>query len=378
MSTRNKLWLAVGLALVLSVVLRYIVGGAFEVGSPVVSVKAEPVFSINGSGVHFGPAMFATASHLPEGFVITNSMLMALLTTLVLFVLSLLATRNMQVVPRGFQNFTELVVDGMYNTFGSVDRKYIARFWPLVGGIFFYVLFSNWLALLPGVLSFGYEIDEATLHGGEEHAQVVPANNALAFAGESSQLTPNEMVVAQEPVQQEGEHAAEGEGAAAEGDHSVIVPFFRSPSADLNNTLMLGLIAFLFIEFWGFKELGLGYLSKFFPWRDGPIGIFAGVLEFISEFVRIISFAFRLFGNVFAGEVIILVMLFLFPLLPLPFLGLETFVGFIQAFVFAILVMAFASLATQAHGDHGGHGPAHDDEPHHAELGGTTRQNPVH
>ncbi|HEY0606092.1 MAG TPA: FoF1 ATP synthase subunit a [Herpetosiphonaceae bacterium] len=380
MSTRNKLWLAVGLALVLSVVLRYIVGGAFEVGSPVVSVKAEPVFSINGSGFHFGPAMFETESHQPEGFVITNSMLMAALTTIVLTVLSLLATRNMQVVPRGFQNFTELVVDGMYNTFGSVDRKYIARFWPLVGGIFFYVLFSNWLALLPGVLSFGYRIDEATLHGGEEHAQVIPATNALAFAGESDQLKPNEMVVPQEPVQQEGttegEHAAEG--AAEEGEHSVIVPFFRSPSADLNNTLMLGLIAFLFIEFWGFKELGLGYLSKFFPWRDGPIGIFAGVLEFISEFVRIISFAFRLFGNVFAGEVIILVMLFLFPLLPLPFLGLETFVGFIQAFVFAILVMAFASLATQAHGDHGGHGPAHDDEPHHAELGGTTRQNPVH
>ncbi len=372
LSTRNKLWLAVGIALVVSVVLRYIVGGAFEVGSPVVSVRAEPVFSIDGAGLHFGPAMFKTASHLPEGFVITNSMLMALLTTLVLTVLSLLATRNMQIVPRGFQNFVEMVVDGMYNTFGSVDRKYIARFWPLVGGIFFYVLFSNWLALLPGVLSFGYEIDEATLHGGE-HAQVLPADSALAHAGTSDQLKPNEMVVPQEPVQQ-------GHGQAAEGgeDHSVIVPFFRSPSADLNNTLMLGLIAFLFIEFWGFKALGLGYLSKFFPWRDGPIGIFAGILEFVSEFVRIISFAFRLFGNVFAGEVIILVMLFLFPLLPLPFLGLETFVGFIQAFVFAILVMAFASLATQAHGDHGGHGPAHDDEPHHAELGGTTRQNPAH
>jgi F-type H+-transporting ATPase subunit a len=139
---------------------------------------------------------------------------------------------------------------------------------------------------------------------------------------------------------------------------------------------MLGLVAFLFIEFWGFRELGVGYLSKFFTYRDGPIGIFAGVLEFISEFVRINSFAFRLFGNVFAGEVIILVMLFLFPLLPLPFLGLETFVGFIQAFVFAILVMAFASLATQSHGGHSEGGPSHD-EPH-AELGGTPRQNPAH
>jgi F-type H+-transporting ATPase subunit a len=89
--------------------------------------------------------------------------------------------------------------------------------------------------------------------------------------------------------------------------------------------------------------------------------------------VRIVSFAFRLFGNIFAGEVLLVVMAFLFPLLPLPFLGLETFVGFIQAFVFAILVMAFSSLATQGHGDHGDHAG----EPSHAEVGGMTRQNPA-
>jgi len=338
--------------------------GIFGVGSPVVSVKAEPVFSWDGNGFHFGPAMFEGGHH-PEGLVVTNAMLMAVLVTLVLTIFALMATRHSatRVVPTGFQNFAEIVVDGMYNTFGNVDRKYIARFWPLVGTIFFYVLFSNWLALIPGVLSVGYRAPESALHG-ESHADASAASH-VARAGESDQLKPSDTIVT----------------AAEEGsDKLILVPYLRSPSADLNNTLMLGLVAFLFIEFWGFKELGLGYLSKFFPYRDGPIGIFAGVLEFISEFVRIISFAFRLFGNIFAGEVIILVMLFLFPLLPLPFLGLETFVGFIQAFVFAILVMAFASLATQSHGDHGheGHGPAHSDEPSHAELGGTTRQNPAH
>jgi F-type H+-transporting ATPase subunit a len=152
----------------------------------------------------------------------------------------------------------------------------------------------------------------------------------------------------------------------------VLVPYLRSPSADLNNTVMLGVLAFLYAQFWGFKQLGLGYLYKFVPFRDGAIGLFVGFFEFLSEFVRIVSYAFRLFGNIFAGEVLLLVMAFLFPLLPLPFLGLETFVGFIQAFVFAILVMAFSSLATQGHGDH------HADEPHHAEVGGTTRQNPAH
>ncbi len=358
MSTRNKILLGILGLVVISAALRYGLPQYFGVGSPVVSVKAEPIFSFDGSGFHFGRAMFEGGHH-PGGFVVTNAMLMAVLVTLVLTILSLLATRNVRLVPSGFQNFTEIVVDGMYNTFGSVDRKYIARFWPLVGTIFFYVLMSNWLALVPGVLSFGYRVPEAALHAAPAGA----AGEAEHAPGESA--TPTD----------QAHGKAEGEGAE---EHEVLVPLLRSPSADLNNTLMLGLVGFLFIEFWGFRQLGLGYLSKFFPYRDGPIGIFAGVLEFISEFVRIISFAFRLFGNVFAGEVILLVMLFLFPLLPLPFLGLETFVGFIQAFVFAILVMAFASLATQAHGGHEGHGPGHDSEPHHAELGGTTRQNPAH
>ena len=328
MSTRNRILLVFGIALVASIALRYGLADIFGVRSPVVSVKAEPVFNIDGAGFHFGPAMFEGGHH-PGGFVVTNAMLMALLTTLVLFILSLLATRNMRIVPTGFQNFMELTVDALYNTFGSVDRKYIARFWPLVGGIFFYVLMANWLSLVPGVLSVGYRVPEAALHA---EPQAEAGQNAEQH---SDSATP------------------EGDSAEAEADELVLVPYLRAPSADLNNTLMLGLIAFLFVEFWGFKELGLGYLGKFFPFREGPVMIFA-------------------------GEVILLVMLFLFPLLPLPFLGLELFVGFIQAFVFAILVMAFASLATQAHGDHGGHGPAHDDEPTHAELGGTTRQNPVH
>jgi F-type H+-transporting ATPase subunit a len=342
--------LVFGIALVASIALRYGLADIFGVRSPVVSVKAEPVFNIDGAGFHFGPAMFEGGHH-PGGFVVTNAMLMALLTTLVLFILSLLATRNMRIVPTGFQNFMELTVDALYNTFGSVDRKYIARFWPLVGGIFFYVLMANWLSLVPGVLSVGYRVPEAALHA---EPQAEAGQNAEQH---SDSATP------------------EGDSAEAEADELVLVPYLRAPSADLNNTLMLGLIAFLFVEFWGFKELGLGYLGKFFPFREGPVMIFAGLLEFISEFVRIISFAFRLFGNIFAGEVILLVMLFLFPLLPLPFLGLELFVGFIQAFVFAILVMAFASLATQAHGGHDDHG---HDQPEHAELGGVTRQNPAH
>jgi F-type H+-transporting ATPase subunit a len=260
-----------------------------------------------------------------------------------------------------------MVVEGMYNTFGSVDRQYIARFWPMVGTIFFYVLFSNWLALIPGVLSIGYRVPESELH----HASAKIAPGTLAHFDADTQGSVSDVVVPVGGAVMNGQEEGGEEGAQGE-EHMVLVPYLRSPSADLNNTVMLGVLAFLYAQFWGFKQLGLGYLYKFVPFRDGAIGLFVGFFEFLSEFVRIVSYAFRLFGNIFAGEVLLLVMAFLVPLLPLPFLGLETFVGFIQAFVFAILVMAFSSLATQGHGDH------HADEPHHAEVGGTTRQNPAH
>jgi F-type H+-transporting ATPase subunit a len=364
LSTRSRI-LVIGLVLIaVSAGLTYGLPDLFGISPPEVSVKAEPVFYIH-DGFHMG---------VPHegGFVITNSMIMAALVTIVLGLLAFFATRNMQEVPRGFQNVAEVAVEGMYNTFGSVDRKYIARFWPMVGTVFFYVLFSNWLALIPGVLSIGYRVPESELH----HASATSVSGELAHFDAGSQGRVADVVVpaggAGVIAQGEGEGGEEGEEHAAEGEeHMVLVPYLRSPSADLNNTLMLGVVAFLYAQFWGFRQLGLGYLYKFVPFRDGAIGLFVGFFEFLSEFVRIVSYAFRLFGNIFAGEVLLLVMAFLFPLLPLPFLGLETFVGFIQAFVFAILVMAFSSLATQGHGDH-------HDEPHHAEVGGTTRQNPAH
>lgn len=354
MSTRTRVLLLILALIVVSAVLRSAFPAYFGISQPEVSVKAEPVFYLGDGGFHFG------VPHAGE-FTITNSMIMAVLVTLVLTILSIIATRNMQVVPRGFQNFAEMTVEGMYNTFGNVDRKFIARFWPLVGTIFFYVLFSNWLALLPGVLSVGYRVPESELHAGTTQA----APRELAQADSSASVRVSDAVI---PI------GASSRPVAREPEHMVLVPYLRSPSADLNNTLMLGIVAFLYAQFWGFKQLGPGYLYKFLPFREGPVGIFVGFFEFLSEFVRIVSYTFRLFGNIFAGEVLLLVMAFLFPLLPLPFLGLETFVGFIQAFVFAILVMAFSSLATQGHGDDGDHAG----EPSHAEVGGMTRQNPAH
>ena len=142
---------------------------------------------------------------------------------------------------------------------------------------------------------------------------------------------------------------------------ALIIPLFRSAFSDVNNTIALALISFVVVEFWGLQSLGLGYLKKFFNF-SGIIPAFVGILELLSEFIRIISFAFRLFGNIFAGEVLIIMLTFLLPFLIVDIIyGLELFVGFIQAAVFALLSLVFAVMAVEHHDEE------HDD--HEGEAG---------
>lgn len=198
---------------------------------------------------------------------------------------------------------------------------------------------------------FELEGDDGEVH--EVHAEdVVAAAESLAADPDAPQL-----------LVTDGHDESEGHGVPNEALEVevtgidfpnqklvLVVPVFRSPFSDVNNTLALAIIAFIAIEFWGFKALGFSYLSKFFNLNG--IGTFVGILELISEFIRIISFAFRLFGNVFAGEVLILILTFLMPFLFVDIIyGLEIFVGFIQAVVFALLILVFGVMATEAHGD---------------------------
>jgi F0F1-type ATP synthase membrane subunit a len=143
----------------------------------------------------------------------------------------------------------------------------------------------------------------------------------------------------------------------------VVLPFVRVPSTDLNMTLALALIAFTLIQFIGFKALGIRYLTKFFAFSTlfksplGGIDAAVGLLELIGDFAKILSFSFRLLGNIFAGSILLFVMSFLVPILPWPFFILEFFVGIIQALVFALLTAIFMNLATISH---------HHDEEEHA------------
>lgn len=231
-------------------------------------------------------------------FPVTNAFFIGALVSVGLMLLSRSIVKNWQEVPKGIQNVFEVALESLLDLVQSVtqDRKQALQFFPLIATIFLFVLFSNWAGLLPGLGTVGVN------HVGET-------------------------------------------------GHATIIPFLRSTSADLNFTLALSLITVLTIQFTGIAAMGIvKYGKKFFisPFhKPYGIGTAVGILELVSEIGKTISFTFRLFGNVFAGEVLLTVMLHLVPyLLPLPFLFLEIFVGFIQAVVFAMLTLVFLKMAT--------------------------------
>jgi F-type H+-transporting ATPase subunit a len=212
-------------------------------------------------------------------------------------------------------------------------------------------------------------------HDAELHAREEAINMNLATAAglELDYSACEEIEDTEEKHHCEHEIALEPENVAAaqakldeDGKKiGLIYPYFRSMNTDINSPLSIAIMAMIFVEFWGITALGLfKYGSKFFNFSS-PIFFFVGLLELVAEFARVISFTFRLFGNMLAGEILLLVMTFLAPfLVALPFYGLETFVGVIQAFVFAMLTLVFAVLATSAHD---GHGDEHDEHGEHGE-----------
>jgi F-type H+-transporting ATPase subunit a len=165
----------------------------------------------------------------------------------------------------------------------------------------------------------------------------------------------------------EPEEAHEKYDKAVEDDKKVgeLIPLFRGINTDLNTPLAIAIAAVIAVEWWGISSLGFfKYGSKFINFK-GPIDFFVGILELVSELVRLVSFTFRLFGNMFAGEVVILMFTFLTPLvLTLPFYGLEIFVGAIQAFIFSMLTLVFGVMAVSHHGDD------HGEATHGAEVHG--------
>jgi len=222
-------------------------------------------------------------------FSVTNSLLTSWIVMGLLLIFSLVSTYRLHLVPGNLQQIAEIVVEGIYNLFSTILHERITAFFSLIATYFLFIITLNWVGLLPGVGTIGIR------------------------------------------------EVVEG--------HEKFIPLFRAGTADLNTTFALAIIAMLVIQISGLKTLGASYLKKFVN-ISNPIYFFVGILELVSEFSKVISFAFRLFGNIFAGEVLLTVIAFLMPVFaPLPFMGLELFVGFIQALVFSMLTAVFLSLA---------------------------------
>lgn len=301
--------------------------------------------------------------HITDWLTLPNTFIATLLSDLTLLVLAFFATRRMNLVPSGLQNLVEMTIESFYNLTEDIAGANARKFFPWVMTIFLLVLVSNWWELIPGVDSIGW----LETHGGFTHYETRDLGPITTIVSEGEYFVEgghgDEGAV-------DGEHAAEDDDHAAEDDHhaeglpvneagnevAVLVPFLRAAATDLNFTLALALIAMFMVQFYGVQALGAGYFTKFVNLKEGGMGFFVGIIETISEFAKVLSFAFRLFGNIFGGQVLLFVMAFLVPwFLPVPFYGLEIFVGFIQAFVFAMLTLVFLSVAVVSH---------HEDEHH--------------
>lgn len=219
---------------------------------------------------------------------VTNTLLMAWVVMAFLLITGFFVGRHVSLAPGkvqlAFESLFDYVLTYMQETFGN--RRLAEKFFPLIATIFLFIFASNMIQFIPGVGSVGF------FHGKE------------------------------------------------------FIPLLRSVNTDFNVTLALAIISFLVIEISGFVVLGFWKYSKKFVNFSSGMGFFLGIMEFVSELARLVSFSFRLFGNIFAGEVLIAVAIAFLPyFLPVPLLLYELFVGLIQAAIFALLTLFFIKLA---------------------------------
>ncbi len=243
-----------------------------------------------GISIHLAPPVLGHFFGIP----LTSTMVTTWVTMVLLVAVSFFIQRRIKLIPSKVQVVAEALVGGVFDYIADVlESKTLAkRYFPVIMTIFIFILALNWIGLLPGLTAFGIE----SAHNGEKS----------------------------------------------------LTPFFYPAHTDLNMTIALAVIAFVFIEVAGVVAVGLTkYAGKFLNFSS-PLNFLIGIIELFSELARLISFSFRLFGNIFAGKTLLLIAMFFVPfILPVPVLAFEIFVGFIQAFIFAVLTLFFVKLAIQ-------------------------------
>ena len=258
---------------------------------------------------------------------ITNSIIFTWLVTVVLIAFAYFATRKIERVPQGLQNIAEIMVDGLNSLVSSITPPHKTKaFLPIVATFFFFILFGNYLGLLPGVGSIGFweEHQSETTH---EVSQTSKDGHAASTNDEQSTIN----------------------------DTRTFVPYLRAMNSDLNTTMALAIVSVIVTHYFAIKYLGVGsYIGKFLSLN--PIFLFVGLLELIGEFTKVASLSFRLFGNIYAGEVLLTTAttsIFAY-VAPIPFYFLEFLVAFVQALIFAMLTLVFMVILTEKHAE-GGH-----------------------
>lgn len=358
------------------ILLALIVGGVIITGQypparPAILLNAEPVW-----GTAYDPLFYFPIVDTP--FFITNTLVAMVLADIVLLLLLVFVVvphvrRGVQAAPRGMANFVEGFLEILYNLTESTAGKWTRKIFPWFATITMLVLVMNWMELIPGVDSIGnFDMH----HYQDKYIADYAAENDMMVADISSEKLHH--------LEEEAEHHYWEKCADANGpDNSTVlvyttssegtgicakpvVPWVRAVATDLNFTIGLALVSVVMIQVVGVQAQGLSYFEKFINVRTlftkpffGAIDFAVGLFEIVSEFSKIISFSFRLFGNIFAGAVLLFVIGALIPVgAQSAVLILEFFVGMIQAIVFGMLTMVFMSQATHSH-----HGDGEED--HH-------------
>jgi F-type H+-transporting ATPase subunit a len=333
--------------ILLLIVGNVIAARAYAPIMPHVQVPAEPLL---------GPVELPLLGDL----YLTNTLVAILIADILLILMAIAvnrALRSGEMVPGGIAGVVEAILEALYNLTESTAQKWAGRIFPWVATIILLVLVVNYTELIPGVDSIGL------LHE--------PHHGAPAYKTQPLfQIGTLGVGTLTEKIEEAGGEST-GEEEHGEITHGVgFTPIVRVASTDLNFTLALALTSVVMSQVLGVRAVGLGYFKKFFNFgglarifvkeKFNPFDlifsftdVLVGLLELMTEFARIISFTFRLFGNIFAGSILLFVMGSLIPVVVQSgFLFLEMFVGLIQALVFGMLTLVFMTMATIKHDDH--------------------------
>ncbi|HVF69378.1 MAG TPA: FoF1 ATP synthase subunit a [Xanthomonadales bacterium] len=291
----------------------------------------------------FAPDIITQIGPLP----ITNTLLHTLIVDGVLIALALTIYKNLKTIPHSLQAIIEPVIEAMYSLTESIATSKIAtqRIFPYVMTFFLFILTANFTGLLPGVGTIGFHKDGAT------HSQAISKAHATEPAHEENTVNHEATPVGKEKAVEHTSDAAHTEAS--------FIPLLRGATSDINLTLALAIISVVVTHMLSIQVTGINdYLARYFSFN--PINLYVGLLELVAEVTKIISLSFRLFGNIFAGEIALHTISNLVAFVaPLPFLLLESIVSIVQALVFSVLTLVFMAVLTTPH-----HNEAHEGVSH--------------